>query len=182
MTRKLAHGIALLFGLAATAALPSCTQPAGPGTSAAPANAAAPALPSNIRADLYPKWIDATGHIDWPRNDGFDGPPAAGTLRPGMLIDRFGSENGTFFSPEGESYAARALPYVCSQMPYTIYRVVRPVPVEAGKAAAWFNEPGGATQYQTAEPAFKLREEGKIEVTKDDGTGHGRPASPCAGT
>jgi Tuberculosis necrotizing toxin len=170
MTGKPSLGFLLLFGVAAAASLPSCSQPA---------SQAAPVLPSNLRADLYPKWIDAAGHINWPKNDGFDGTPVAQTLQPGQLIDRFGSEGGTFFSPKGESYPGRALPYVCSQMPYTIYRVDQPIPVQAGKAAPWFGEPGGATQYETAEPAFKLREEGKIEAAKNDSTGNGPAASPC---
>ncbi len=95
------------------------------------------------------------------------------------MIDRFGSENGRFFRPRGECYAGRAVPYVCSRVVYTVDRVVRALQVQACKAAPWFNEPGGAVQYQTEEPAAKLRETVFIEVAANDNTGNGKPVSPC---
>ena len=136
--------------------------------------------PANLRKDLYPKWIDASAQVRWPPNDGCAAAPASETLAAGTLIDRFGSEGGTFFSPKGESFAARAVPYVCSKMAYTVYRVVKPIPVKACKAAPWFGEPGGAMQFQTSDPAFKLREAGTIEAVTGDANGNGKPAAPCA--
>lgn len=150
--------------------LAACTPPV--------AQQSASALPPNIRPDLAEKW-HPNGQIMWPPNDGCAAAPVSQTLPTGTLIDRFGSEGGTFFSPRGESYAARAVPYVCSKMAYTVYRVDRPLPVQACRAAPWFDEPGGATQYKTDAPAYKLREAGTIEVATGDSSGNGKPASPC---
>ncbi len=144
------------------------------------AQQAAPTIPSYLRADLYPEWLDASGKVKkWPENNGCAAAPVSETLPEGKLIDRFGSENGTFFSPKGESYAGRAVPYVCSQMVYTVYKVTKPLTVSACKAAPWFGEPGGATQYQTTDSALKLREAGIIEVAANDNTANGGAASPC---
>jgi hypothetical protein len=139
----------------------------------------APMLPPYLRQDLYPQWINDKAEVSWPPNDGCNAAPVEETLPAGTLIDRFGSEGGCFFSPRGESFPARAVPYVCSQMAYTVYRVAKPLPVATCKAAPWFGEPGGATQYQTVEPAFKLRESGSIEVASGDSSGTAKPASPC---
>jgi hypothetical protein len=72
-------------------------------------------------------------------------------LPPGALLDRFGGTGGNFFSPRGAGYDARALPYPCEAKAkdYHVYQVAKPLPVWAGKAAAWFDEPGGATQFET---------------------------------
>jgi len=141
----------------------------------------APSLPPYLRQDLYPKWIDDKAQITWPPNNGCAAAPVSESLAPGTMIDRFGSEVGSFFSPKGESFAARAVPYDCSKMAYTIYRVTRPLHVETCKAAPWFDEPGGATQYQTDEPAFRLRESGSIEVATSDATGNDTSVPPCGG-
>ena len=145
----------------------------------AAAQQSAPSLPPYLRQDLYPKWIDAAAQVKWPPNNGCAAVPASETLPVGTLIDRFGSEGGSFFSPKGESFAARAVPYVCSQLAYTIYRVTKPLHVSACKAAPWFDEPGGAMQFQTDQPAYKLREGGMIEVVTSDSSGNGKPVSLC---
>jgi hypothetical protein len=141
--------------------------------------APAPTLPPYLRQSLYPKWIDAQAQIKWPPDNGCAASPKSETLPVGTLIDRFGSENGSFFSPKGEPYDDRSVPYVCSKMAYTVYRVDKPLQVKGCKAAPWFDEPGGAEQFQTAEPASKLRASGAIEVVTGDGTGNASAASPC---
>ena len=57
--------------------------------------------------DLY--FNQATGDIRWPINDGFAEYPETITLQPGTIIDRYGSDFGTFTSPQGVPYANRAL-------------------------------------------------------------------------
>jgi hypothetical protein len=161
----------LAVGLAGCAPAPQSAQAPG-----------APALPANLRPDLYPKWIDAQGQVKWPPNDGCAATPASEVLPTGALIDRFGSEGGSFFSPKGESYPSRAVPYVCGKMVYTVYKVDKPVHVMACKAAPWFDEPGGATQYKTDDPAYKLRAAGAIEVVPGDSGGNAGAASPCKGS
>ncbi len=79
-------------------------------------------------------------------------------LPPGVLLDRFGGAGGNFFSPRGASFDARALPYVCRDelKQYHVYQLIKPLPVWAGRAAAWFDEPGGATQFKTDATAKTL--------------------------
>lgn len=166
----------LLPLLAALAVTPACTRQSAPQTAGPPA---AFKLPANVRPALYPKWFDASGQIRWPPHDGCAGAETAETVPAGTLIDRFGSEGGSYFSPRGESYADRALPYICRQMTYTVYRVQKALPVKTCKAAPWFDEPGGARQFQTAQPAFKLRQDGFIAVVANDNGGSGKPSPLC---
>jgi hypothetical protein len=140
------------------------------------------ACPANIRADLMPKWLTCTegkATVNWPPNEGFAATPVSSTLPKGALIDRFGSEGGTFFSPEGQNYDARAVPYVCKAMDYRVYRVTKDLNVKMGKAAPWFDQPGGAIQYETGDPAYKLRDGGYLELVRDDIVGSGKPAPQC---
>ena len=116
---------------------------------------------SPLRETLNTRWLR------WPDDNGCAGPATAATLPPGTLIDRFGSEGGNYFSPRGESFGSRALPYVCERTAYTVYRVEKPLPVKVCKAAAWFDEPGGAEQYQTDQPAYQLKQTGVIVAVAD---------------
>ena len=116
--------------------------------------------PAYLRGDLVPEWI--TLNIRWPANDGCVEPPKHERLVPGTLIDRFGSENGTFFSPKGEKFGARSVPYVCRKMEYRIYRVIRPLDVETCTIAPWFGEIGGGLQNKTEKPARALVADGTL--------------------
>ena len=172
---RAARSVLALLGLLAMG-LPAACQ-----AQQATITAVAPTLPPYLRQSLYPKWIDAQAQIKWPPDNGCAATPVSETIAAGTLIDRFGSEGGTFFSPKGESFDARAVPYVCSKMAYTVYRVDKPLHVMDCKAAPWFDEPGGAEQFQTDRPAYKLRESGAIEVVPSDSTGNASAASPCKG-
>nr|WP_294529079.1 TNT domain-containing protein [uncultured Rhodopila sp.] len=139
-------------------------------------------FPANLRWDLVPTWIQWASQkadIKWPPNDGCAAAPVAKVLAPGQLIDRFGSEGGTFFSPRGESFKARAVPYVCKAMDYRVYKVLKPIPVKSCKAAAWFNEPGGAEQVQSADPAYKLVAGGSIVAVTYVVGGSSGPFEQC---
>lgn len=136
--------------------------------------AAGPTRPSYVRPDLDLKWLAADGTVNYPPHDGFAGKPHHKTLRPGVLIDRFGG-SGRYFSPKGEPFDARALPSVCAAQIYTVYKVLKPLIVESGKAVPWFDEPGGAMQYETKEPSANLVKEHVIEPVANGG-----PA-PCGG-
>lgn len=133
---------------------------------------AAPKLPPDARLGLSPSWVDAGGQYRYPPENGFAGPPVPMVLPPGMLIDRFGSANGTFFSPRGAGYAARSLPQSCALRPYAIYRIKQPLLAWIGKAAPWFGEAGGATQIETDAPASALVRDEVIEVAS-------LPRLPC---
>ncbi|MGF1607363.1 MAG: TNT domain-containing protein [Rhodothalassiaceae bacterium] len=89
------------------------------------------------RQDLSDEWYDEEGYLRWPPDDGFEaGTRHANVLQPGQKIDRFGLPTGRFLSPSGSPYEQRALPYDASKQPYFEYEVVRPLPVEEGRAAA----------------------------------------------
>lgn len=118
--------------------------------------------PANARPDLGAQWIDENGRYRFPPNDGFKDPPQDLTLAPGTMIDRYGQPGGRFLSPVGTSYEARALPYDKAKMDYHVYEVRRPLPVKAGEAVPWFDEPGGGTQYMTAVPVARLIDDGSL--------------------
>ncbi|MFF0770210.1 TNT domain-containing protein [Nonomuraea wenchangensis] len=78
------------------------------------------------------------------------------TLLPGMRLDRFGSNAGSFLAPMGDLFIRRALPprnlntnstapmNLCN---YHAFEVLMPFGVEVGPAAPAFQMPGGGTQY-----------------------------------
>jgi streptomycin 6-kinase len=163
----------LRFGFALTLlAVTGCVAPqAGP---PAPALEATAAAAPPFRPDLDPKWRDGAGAIRWPANDGFAAAPLLLELEPGMLIDRFGKDTGHFLSPKGAGYGQRALPYVCKDMPYHVYRIEQPLLAWTGKAAAWFDQPGGATQIETDASVAQLLADGTIAAVTVSG------ATPCS--
>lgn len=120
------------------------------------------------RADLGDEWYDPeTGDLRWPPNNGFDGDPVSQTLQPGTRIDRYSGftgadDTGSFLSPAGASFDSRALPYEPSMQRHAIYEVVEPINVQAGRAAPWFDQPGGATQYLTGESVGDLVRAGRL--------------------
>ncbi|MFC4620337.1 TNT domain-containing protein [Camelliibacillus cellulosilyticus] len=100
-----------------------------------------------------PKYYNQeTGEINWPPNDGFDGPRVKETLEPGREIDRYGIEKGGYyFSPVGTPYEQRALALHSDEAPYHRYKILLPFNVESGKIASWFDRPGGGLQHFTGE-------------------------------
>jgi len=122
--------------------------------------------PPEVRTDIAATWKDGSGNLRWPPNDGAAGVVTPVVLAPGMVLDRFGCETGTFLSPRGAAFTARALPYVCATAPYYTYRVVRPLLAWTAKAAPWFDQKGGATQFQTDANVAQLLADGVIEQVK----------------
>ena len=108
-------------------------------------------------------WLDDTGKIKWPTDDGFAGTPANVTLNPGARIDRYGYEGGSFVSPEGVPYNARSLAPGTEFKPYNVYEVVKPIDALGGKVAPWLDEAGGGIQYKLNQPIDKLLEGGYIK-------------------
>jgi Tuberculosis necrotizing toxin len=117
--------------------------------------ACAPAQ-SSLNPALSAEWLR------WPPNDGCAGVESTETLQPGTIIDRYGSENGSYFASPGTPYAARALSYDPAKSPYNAYVVRKPLEVEECTTAPWFGEPGGGIQFKAAEPALRLKSEGII--------------------
>ena len=85
------------------------------------------------------------------------------TLRPGMVIDRFGSRRGTFASPAGTPFSKRGLPPEAALRHKDTLRVLKPLDVEAGIAAPAF---GGGLGIQFKLPATvqELIDAGVLEV------------------
>lgn len=123
--------------------------------------------PPKLRSDLPASAFTADRQLNWPKDDGFDPPKLKVTVQPGELVDRFGDTCGSFLSPEGASYAGRALPYQCQGYAYTVYRVLKPLTVTIGTAAPAFGEPGGAVQLKTSELVDELLAEGALEKVPD---------------
>jgi RHS repeat-associated protein len=85
----------------------------------------------------------------WPGNRGFLTGPYETELRRGTLVDRFGSRNGTFVSPQGTPFPMRGLPaHYETQMPLEAYEVVSPLKVKTGLTAPAFGQPGYGLQHE----------------------------------
>lgn len=95
--------------------------------------------------ELY--YNQVTGDIHWPIDDGFVEYPDSVTLSIGTIIDRYGSDYGRFASPIGVPYKNRALAPGTEMKPYSVFEIVKPLEVQSGKIAPWFNQPGGGVQY-----------------------------------
>ncbi|KAL1888889.1 hypothetical protein Sste5346_009273 [Sporothrix stenoceras] len=122
----------------------------------------------------------AAGSWKYPPYDGFQldtaGQPIAAvmTLPVGQLIDRFGSEYGSYASPAAAPFMQRALPPSNLDTPpgspvypynYHVYRVVVPIEVTAGPIAAWFGQPGQGVQYMLNDTILSLIDGGFLERT-----------------
>ncbi len=112
-----------------------------------------------------PKYFNQkTGEIVWPPNGGaVPGTTKNVTLKPGTLVDRYGDDFGTYTSPINTPYEQRALPPGTDSKPYSQFEVLKPIDaVEQGEIAAWFDLPGGGTQYCLPESIEYLINEGYI--------------------
>jgi hypothetical protein len=109
-------------------------------------------------------WKDSAGKWVYPGDDGFKGKPQAATLKPGDVIDRFGGDSGTFFAPVGTPLEQRAMAPGADQVNLTKYKILKPLPVESGEIAPWFDQPGGGTQYKASLTAKQLVEQGYIQA------------------
>jgi Tuberculosis necrotizing toxin len=101
--------------------------------------------------------VNPDGSGDWiyPTNFGFDGPDEPWTLKPGDVVDRFGSIGGSFLANKRNTpFAARALPPTSlntvqgnPQGNYHVYCFLQPLTIRRGKIAGAFGQPGGGVQY-----------------------------------
>ncbi|RSL57346.1 hypothetical protein CDV31_016161 [Fusarium ambrosium] len=126
------------------------------------------------------KWTDDKGNFIYPPQNGFqldkNGNAINGTmeLQKGALVDRFGSEYGSFISAAAAPYSQRALPPSnlatnpsSPNFPYNyhVYRVLKALPVVGGPIAPWFGQPGLGAQFFTGEVGniMALIEKGYLE-------------------
>ncbi|MBU0784401.1 MAG: glycohydrolase toxin TNT-related protein [Gammaproteobacteria bacterium] len=103
---------------------------------------------------------------EWPPNRGFESTPETKVLMPGERIDRYGSPYGTYTSPEGTPYRARAPKPGTDLKPYSVYEVTQPIEVRSGSAKPWFGYEGGGTQYEMPKNMKDLEVAGKIKRVK----------------
>ncbi|KAH6884389.1 hypothetical protein B0T10DRAFT_517733 [Thelonectria olida] len=116
--------------------------------------------------EFIAKWTDDKGAFKYPPQNGFQldatGKAINGTmvLQVGTLVDRFGSEYGSYVSAANAPYSQRALPPSnldtnpdTPDFPYNyhIYRVVKPLTVVGGPIAPWFGQPGLGAQFYTGD-------------------------------
>jgi len=128
-------------------------------------------------AEFLAKWT-LNGTYTYPIKDGFllntAGEPIKGntTLLEGTLLDRFGSEYGSFLSPAEAPYGQRAIPPSNLDTPkdqplypfnYHVYKVIKSFEVEAGPIAPYFGQPGAGTQYHSFNNVMKLIADGYLE-------------------
>jgi hypothetical protein len=62
--------------------------------------------------------------------------------------------------PLRDFHSRRALQQNTLNKPYSVYEVVKPLPVDSGPAIPWFGQPGRGTQYETSEAIETLIENG----------------------
>ena len=102
----------------------------------------------------------------WPPNRGFDGDSAPASLIPGAKVDRYGSPNGTFVSPDRTPFPNRSLPTSSASKPLKTYEVAKTIQVDAGSAAPWFNQPGEGTQFELPRTVQDLLDSGHLRQVK----------------
>ncbi len=103
--------------------------------------------------------VPSLGADGYPPNQGLSGPAIQTTIRPGTVIDRYGSTGGSYFSPVGVPQDARSLPSPGPFDPPRLYRqyeVLRPLPAESGWIAPAYGLRGGGIQYRTQASAQEL--------------------------
>jgi hypothetical protein len=91
----------------------------------------------------------ATLAAPYPANAAISGTTESVFLRPGYVIDRYGSLSGKWFSEPGVSYGARSIPP--GQGPYTQFSVLKPFEVSKSLAApgAFSGQTGFGIQYHS---------------------------------
>ncbi|KZL14357.1 hypothetical protein PsAD2_03761 [Pseudovibrio axinellae] len=126
--------------------------------------------PDYTRPDGSTKWPNAvtpdphTGKLH-PR--GFlNGKYDEVVLPEGRLIDRYGGDNGDYFSVPGTPFEQRAMAGNGPSGEPRLFKVIKPLPMKQGEIAPWFGQPGGGTQYQSQMPLKKLLKKKYLEELK----------------
>ena len=122
-----------------------------------------PEFQSEYAAARAAGWKRPDGSMWWPPDRGLVGDPVARQLAPGTQIDRYGFDGGTFLSPTETPSGARALAPGTTSKPYNQFEVVKPIDVQSGEVAPWFDEVGGGTQHEFPMPVTSALDDGYIK-------------------
>jgi len=135
------------------------------------ADAEKPQYVYDARADRYRdtstgKFASARD-LPWPKNAGF----ASSTkkrIKPGTILDRYGSETGRFLGEPGATVSQRGMAQGTEKLPYTRYRVVKPFDAQVGPAAPVpsFGASGGSPQILPTKTVKQLVDEEFLERIK----------------
>ena len=87
-------------------------------------------------------------------------------MPPGEIIDRYGSSWGRFTSPHGTPLPARSMRINNLNSVPSIYRVAKPIEVNAGFVEPWYGQPGMGVQYEMPVPIEILLKKGFLESYK----------------
>ena len=100
----------------------------------------------------------------YPPNDGFSGAIERITLEAGTVLQRIGSLYGSYVAPAGTPPETLSLPYDKIGQAATFLQLQQPIEVLAGRAAPWFGQIGGGTQYLLDSPIMQLLKDGVIKI------------------
>lgn|GEM_PF-2827025 len=103
------------------------------------------------------------GKFVYPENNGALGEWTSRTLNPGERIDRYGSVEGNYFSPEGTPTEMRSLHPSINTDNYHLYEVLKSFDVQSSTIAPFYNQPGLGTQLLSKFNAKYLLENGYIK-------------------
>ena len=106
----------------------------------------------------------AARNLPWPDSAGFASSTRQ-TVSPGTILDRYGSETGRFLGTPGATISQRGMAQGSEAMPYTQYRVLKPLEARVGPAAPVpaFGASGGSTQYLPDRTIEQLVQDGFLE-------------------
>lgn len=122
---------------------------------------------SNVIKDKADFYVAPSGEIykydDYPKDDGALGSWETTKLKPSTIIDRFGSSNGKYFSPNGTPIEQRSLAPWADTTQYHKYEVAEELDVASSIIAPYYNQPGGGIQYKSNYDATELIKQGKLK-------------------
>ena len=101
----------------------------------------------DVRETIWQRPLDELRREAGIGSDGLAPKPRFGA----GILDRYGGEHGGFLFPEGTSYAERSMPPGTDLRNYHLYQVTakgsREMRLTQSTVRAWFDQPGGGTQY-----------------------------------
>lgn len=109
----------------------------------------------------------ATGAAILERTVARGGSAGPTALQPGELLDLIGPETGHHLYALGTPFPARSQPPSDVGAPYFTFRVVQALPpiVQEGRAAPWFEQPGGGAMVMLDRPIRWYVDRGHLEPT-----------------